>query len=125
MNVFKELDENYVATFRLQKRYLWLTSIVGLCSVFLGIAIMLALFFYVAPIMGYTPSSKPSDNALEAVAAAVAVIFGFILCVYIGVLIVAGSFSFFMYKLGRFSKEQAVFYTLISRYPDYWFNKNP
>jgi len=49
----------------------------------------------------------------------------FIACLYVGVLIVAGSFALVMFKTGKLTKTEAINYALYSGYPESWFEQKP
>lgn len=122
MKIFREFIKNYKATSLLKKRYYNITSIVGLLSVAAGLAIMMTLAFYVAPMFGFDPDAKLESSGIETFAFFVAMMSFFITCLYSGILIVAGSFAFVMYKMDKFSKSEALNYALYSGYPAYWFD---
>jgi ABC-type multidrug transport system fused ATPase/permease subunit len=125
MKFFREFIKNYKATYLLKKRYYKITSVVGILSVAAGVAIMVVLAFYVGPMLGFDPNAKIGSSSIEKFALFVAVMSFFIVCLYLGVLIVAGSFAFVMYKTGHFSKSEALNYALYSGYPAHWFEDEP
>lgn len=125
MKFFREFIKNYKATYLLKKRYYNITSMVGLLSIATGLAIMMALVFYVGPMLGFDPDAKLESSGIEKFAIFVAIMSFFIACLYSGVLIVAGSFAFVMYKMGNFSKAEALNYALYSGYPASWFENEP
>ncbi|WP_296033585.1 hypothetical protein [uncultured Alcanivorax sp.] len=125
MKIFREFIKNYKATFLLKRRYYKITSVVGLLSVAAGVAIMVTLAFYIGPMLGVDLKAKIGSNSIEKFAVFVAVMSFFIVCLYLGILIVAGSFAFVMYKMGHFSKSEALNYALYSGYPAHWFENEP
>jgi len=82
---------------------------------------MVTLAFYIGPMLGVDLKAKIGSNSIEKFAVFVAVMSFFIVCLYLGILIVAGSFAFVMYKMGHFSKSEALNYALYSGYPAHWF----
>ena len=93
MKIFREFIKNYKATFLLKRRYYKITSVVGLLSVAAGVAIMVTLAFYIGPMLGVDLKAKIGSNSIEKFAVFVAVMSFFIVCLYLGILIVAGSFT--------------------------------
>jgi len=125
MNIVRELIKNYKATYLLKRPYYNITSIVGLISVATGLAIMMALVLYVGPIIGLEPDAKLSGSGVERFGVFIVMVLFFVACLYAGVLIIAGSFAFVMFKMGKFTKTEAINYALYSGYPEYWFEQKP
>jgi hypothetical protein len=122
MNPIRPLSQAFAETYRLEKRYFWLTSFVGLMGVCVGIAFMLMTASWLASLLGIEPNAslKHQSNGF--------LWFGiFLMCIpisiYLGVVIAAGLFSTVMVSLGKFTKSEAVRYTFLSRYPAYWFKR--
>ncbi len=125
MKIVRELIKNYNATYLLKKRYYNITLMVGLLSVATGLGLMMSLVFYVGPMIGFDPDTKITANGVEKLGMFVLMMLFFTACIYAGMLIVAGSFAFVMFKIGKFTKVEAFNYALYSGYPEYWFEQKP
>jgi hypothetical protein len=123
MKLLRKFVKNCKATLLLKKKYYRITSCVGMLSVFMGIGLFFILAQPVASVLGVDAASKLPESSAHSGSIMVSAIVLMALCIYAGVLLVAGTFSFIMLKTGNFTKQEAISYTLYSDYPEYWFEE--
>lgn len=122
MNPIRELSQAYADTYKLEKRYYVLTSIIGLVGVLAGTGLMLLAARTLSSVLGIE-LNEPIRNEPHGYVWLGAFLISIPIAIYIGVVAVAGLFSIAMVSLGKFTKSEAVRYALLSRYPQYWFKK--
>lgn len=121
MNYFREILKNYTHTSLLQKRYKNLTGWVGIFGSLFGVILTCVIGFYLLPILGID-LDKPvprEDRFLGLIIG----IGGFLIIALSGLLFFISLFSYFMYATGKFTKNEAKYYSLRSRYPKYWYKE--
>jgi len=122
MNPIRELSQAYADTYKLEKRYYVLTSIIGLVGVLAGTGLMLLAASTLSSVLG-VELNEPIRNEPHGYVWLGVFLISIPIAIYIGVVAVAGLFSIAMVSLGKFTKSEAVRYALLSRYPQYWFKK--
>lgn len=123
MKIVRKFIENYKATYLLKKKYYRITSFVGVLSVFVGMGLFLIIAQPIASALGVDAASKLPESSIHAGAILVSIVVLAALCIYVGVLLVAGTFSLIMLSNGSFTKQEAIGYTLYSDCPRYWFEE--
>lgn len=118
MKSMQRLIKNYKATNLLKKKYHRITSTIGMLAVFTGIGIFFLIAQPVASVLG----TKLPESTVYLGVIMVLMLALLAVCIYLGVLLVAGTFSLIMLAKGEFTKEEALGYTLFSDYPRYWFD---
>jgi hypothetical protein len=122
MRLVDEFQKNHRDSFRLLPKYFWITTAIGLLGVTLGFALVAVFWFFIYPEsfnLGVRKPAKWSDLPII-----LSIILSLCVFLYVGVVIVASIFSLFMLLKGLFTREDAIYYSLVSRYPHYWFPKS-
>jgi len=115
MKFLRELLVNANATYRLQRKYYWLTTCVGIFAGAAGIAVMYAAAHLLASMLGVSLSARASPLWIALF------LFAIPLSFYLAMVVVVGTFGLFMVCAGRFTLSEAQHYALRSRYPQRWF----
>jgi hypothetical protein len=120
MNPFREFLANAEATKNLRPRYYAFTTGVGLLGMGLGIWVWYVCFGLIANIseVSLDQHARDSNNAVWMLAW---IFLGFPLVLYTAMVAVAGLAVVSMVFSNRLSKQDAVYYALLSRYPPSWF----
>lgn len=120
MQPLREILQNATSAHRLQRRFYWLTTCVGFLGVAVGIGFMVVVSSTLASMLGISIERPLLDQPHGA-----QWLFAFFLsipvAIYLGAVLVAGSFAAAMVALGKLSTREAVLYALLSRYPADWF----
>ena len=116
MNPFREILQNANATYRLQRRYYWLTTVVGIGAIAVGIP----LAFFVGKTLAvftHGPIQAEAGNIIRGLLFIASIPVLFYLC---GVA-VASLVSLILIRRRVLSPAEAKHYALLSRYPTRWF----
>lgn len=118
MSYIRRLLINVSVTYRLKKQYYCLTSIIGLWAV----ALVLGLWYlFSLRLSDLFNVNAPVNGVMDGVLMVLALWLLFVICLFIGVILVAGTFSIYMIITNRFSKKEAFEYVIYSEYPKRWF----
>ena len=120
--MIKELFKNAALTNRLKPKYYRLTSAIGLVGVGIGLGVGVLALSAGAEFFG-VDTGAPAEGVFNTTVMLVSIIFIFTFSIYAGCAVVAGIFSMFMLVSGRFTLNQAVAYTFLSRYPRSWLKE--
>ena len=119
MNVLRELSQAMGDTYRLQRRFYGVTWVVGLLGGAAGIGLMLLAGIFLGSSLG-VDANAPLRSQTNGIAW-FALFLGLIpVTIYIGFVVVAGSFATVMVLLGHFTKDEAIRYPFLPRYPRNW-----
>jgi hypothetical protein len=121
MNPFREFSRALRDTNKLQPRYYWLTSSIGLAGVILGLASFILYSAAPASVLGID-SKAPLRDEPNGTLELFLLLLGFAVLIYLGCVCAAGCFAMFMLATGRITRGEALLYTLFSKYPASWFN---
>lgn len=122
MNIFREFSLAFRETKNLEGRYYILASVVGLAGVLVGVAIIAVIATYLAESLGIEPN-RPLREEPNGFLWLGVFITSIPIAIYLGCACVAGLFSVVMVSAGKFTKNEAVRYALLSRYPAAWLRK--
>lgn len=122
MRLFREMRQSLRDTDLLAKKYYWITSINGLLAVAAWLGTMYVLVTKLGSILGVdidAPTRDQENGTILALLFLVSIPF----TMYMFVIVIAGSYGFLMYRLGNFSRKEAIEYGLYGKYPKYWFEE--
>jgi ABC-type antimicrobial peptide transport system permease subunit len=122
MNYLKETFRNIAHTSLLQKKYQNLTGWIGIFGSFFGLFLACVVGYYLLLALGVDldKQDSPEDRSIWWLLLGVS---GFFILTLIGLLVFISVFSCFMYAAGKFTKSEARYYSLRSRYPKYWYKE--
>nr|AAP32752.1 unknown [uncultured bacterium] len=123
MNFFRELVQNASATYQLQPRYYWLTTLVGFAIVAVGLLFLFAAGSALAEAL-HLPMDTPAKLDPRGKWWMAGLLLAIPVCFYASTLLVAGAFALVMVALGKFSLNDAFYYATRSRYPASWFRSD-
>ena len=121
IKLFSSIIRNRKATRLLKTRYYFTAQLIGLISVFAGLLIVLTVIYGIAPLLGITSDSILESEGLRNPMSLILHLVFFYVSFYIGMVVVAGSFAFINYKVGRFTKKEAVDFAFLATYPAFWY----
>lgn len=121
MNLIKEIIINASHTRYLQKKYQAITGWNGILGSFFGIFLTGFIATHLLPVFGVDMNQpvNPEERSIVLIL----IIFFALFTILIGILVYLAIFSCFMYVAGKFTKSEAKYYTLRSRYPRYWYTE--
>ncbi len=122
MNYFQEIIRNFAHTNLLQQKYKNLKGWVGIFGSFGGIFFTGVIGFYLLPVLGVDLDKSVPPGERSILGLLIGVVGALFFCL-IGLLISISIFSYFMYAIGKFTKNEAKYYSLRSRYPKHWYQE--
>jgi hypothetical protein len=123
MKFFREFSKSYRDTKLLKAKYRIITSLVGVIGVSIGFTVLYFISVTLADVLSIDPSGCVKCQQGGWVWMSL-VLIGIPFFFYLGAALVAAALSIFLLINGKFTKEEALDYSLYSKYPSSWLNED-